>query len=167
MKSQRTALLVAAFLSGLFTGLMLTFLIVIQRVLVSLSASEYTRIMQGLIAGADRPPIVPAIVIVTVLAPLVTLIQMRHDRQSPVFRLTLIGWVLFVLGVLVVTVGFNAPINNVINTWSVQAPPADWMETRDRWNQLNLLRTPASALAFLCFLLALAAPERIQDAPRR
>ena len=156
MRILRIALLTSLFFTGIFAGLMFTFMLVIQRMLATLSASEYTQIMQGLIHGADNPPVVPAIVMVAVVAPLVALFQLRHNRQTLVFRLTLIAWIIFVAGVLIVTVGFNAPINEIIVKWSSQSPPADWMQIRDRWNALNIIRTPASVLSFLLFSIALS-----------
>ena len=114
MTTQRVALLVGVLFTGLFAGLMFTFSVVIERVMKTLSASEYTEVMQGLIRGADIPPIVPAVVIIAWVAPLVALWQMRHDRADPAFRLTLIGWIVFTAGVFVFTVAFNLPINKQI-----------------------------------------------------
>ena len=46
MKLVRGAQLIAIFFTGLFSGLMLTFWLVIQRMLMTLPGEEYTRIMQ-------------------------------------------------------------------------------------------------------------------------
>jgi uncharacterized membrane protein len=137
---------------------MFTFMLVIQRMMSPLSAPEYTRIMQGLIRGADDPPIVPLIVVISMLAPLVTLIKLRHARNSTVWKMTFIGWLVFVIGVFGITIGINAPINNQILKWPMDAPPADWMALRDRWNNINWIRTPASGLSFVLFMLTLAYP---------
>ena len=158
MKSVRYAQFVSVFFTGLFTGLMFTFMLVIQRMLVLLSSTEYTSIMQGLIHGADDPPVVPAIVVISIVAPLYILIQLRHHRENPIFKLTLIGLIIFVIGVFGITIGINAPINNQIVKWSVQAPPANWMVLRDQWNNINWIRTPASGLSFVLFMLTLALP---------
>ena len=158
MKAVRIAQVVSVIFTGLFTGLMFTFIVVIQRMLAPLSASDYTRIMQSLIHGADDPPLVPLVVVIGMVAPLVTLIKLRHARQSAVWKLTFWGWLVFVVGVFIVTVGINAPINNQIVKWPVQSPPANWMELRDRWNSLNWIRTPASGVSFLLFALSLVYP---------
>lgn len=158
MNATKIALIVGAFFTGIFAGLMFTFSLVIQRMLVTLNANEYTRIMQQLIQGADNPPIVPAIVMIALAAPLYALVKLRRHRDTAVFRLTLIGWLAFLIGAFLVTVGFNAPINNAIAGWQIQSPPADWMQVRDRWNSLNIIRTPLSILSFLFYLCALAYP---------
>ncbi len=157
MKFVRGAQITAIFFTGLFSGLMLTFWLVIQRMLVTLTGPDYTRIMQGLIRGADEPPVVPAIVIIAMLAPIVVLVALRRDRQSRAFGLTLWALAIFTVGVFVVTVGFNAPINNIIMKWP-PTPPDNWMQTRNQWNNLNVIRTPASMLAFFLHVLALCQP---------
>ncbi len=158
MKPIRYAQFISVFFTGLFTGLMFTFMLVIQRMLSTLSASEYTSIMQGLIRGADSPPVVPAVVMISMLSPLYTLIRLRKHQQSLVFKLTLAGLLIFVFGVFAITIGINAPINNQIVKWSAQAPPANWMTLRDQWNNVNWIRTPASGLSFVLFMLTLVLP---------
>ncbi len=60
-----------------------------------------------------------------------------------------------IIVVLVVTVGFEVPLNKQIQSWSVAAPPPDWQQTRDFWIQRHLLRTVAATLAFFSALVAL------------
>lgn len=166
MKTIRYAQFIAVFFTGLFTGLMFTFMLVIQRMLANLTAPEYTRIMQGLIHGADDPPVVPAIVVISMLAPLYILIRLRKQGDTLLFKLTLIGFFVFVFGVFGITIGINAPINNQIVKWSPEAPPANWMALRDQWNNINWVRTPASGLAFVLFMLTLALPlPKLNDQP--
>jgi Domain of unknown function (DUF1772) len=53
------------------------------------------------------------------------------------------------------TLLINVPINiEVINTWSAQAPPPNWAEVRDRWDQAHAFRTAMFVLAFGCQLVA-------------
>lgn len=53
-----------------------------------------------------------------------------------------------------VTRSINIPINNALASWNPAAPPPDWMQLRDTWNQSNLQRAWA---AFACFAIALLA----------
>ena len=46
----------------------------------------------------------------------------------------------------------NQPINRVVMTWAPQALPSNWMELRDHWWQLHILRTVAG-MAALCLLI--------------
>ena len=158
MKGVRTAQVISAFAAGLFFGLMFTFVVVIQRMLVPLSASDYTRIMQNLIHGADSPPLVPMVVVVGMVAPLYALFRLRRATRSMTWKLTFWGWLVFLVGVFAVTMIINVPINNQIVKWNVQSPPSDWQEIRDRWNAISYLRTPAAGISFVLFMLSLLHP---------
>ena len=57
--------------------------------------------------------------------------------------------------VLVVTVGFEVPLNQQIQSWTVSAPPPSWQQLRDLWLRRHLLRTFAASLAFVSALVAL------------
>jgi uncharacterized membrane protein len=46
----------------------------------------------------------------------------------------------------------NQPINAIVMTWSVDAPPANWMQLRDDWWHWHLLRT-AFGIGGLCLLI--------------
>jgi uncharacterized membrane protein len=131
---------------------------VIQRVLQPLGYADYTRIMQALIQGVDNPPLVPLMVVAGVVASLFVVIKLRHERDSTTWKLMFWGALLFLVGVLGVTVLLNHPINQQIQKWASSAPPADWQTVRERWNSLNYLRTSASAVAFVLFTLALLQP---------
>lgn len=125
MTLAEVAVVVGIVATGLFTGLTITFQVVIQRVLRPLSGPEDARTMQAVTRATDQPPTAPAIVLLGVLAPIVTLVRLRADAGSAAFRLTLVGRLVFTVGALVVTVSLNAPINRRVLGWSPEAPPAD------------------------------------------
>jgi uncharacterized membrane protein len=155
----RIALIVGAVFTGLFTGLMLTFQIVIQRLLNRMEAPAYTATMKQLIQAADNPPVVPGIVILAMLGPLVALVLLREHSGSLTFMLTAIALGLFVVFSFLVTMVLNVPINNAIaKEWRVEQPPANWQTMRNRWNNMNWYRTPSSAIAFILLLVTLTLP---------
>jgi uncharacterized membrane protein len=57
---------------------------------------------------------------------------------------------LLTLAVLVITVGFEVPINKQIHSWTPGSAPVDWAALRDRWLSNHLIRTIAGVLAFVC-----------------
>lgn len=61
---------------------------------------------------------------------------------------------------LVVTVRGEVPINQQIQGWTAGAAPAIWMELRDRWFRIHLVRTISAMLAFLCSTTGLALLRR-------
>jgi uncharacterized membrane protein len=150
------ALLTSAVSTGLFAGLLWTFAVGVDPMAATLDGPSYTRVWQTLIGTIDRG--IWPVLLLAMLGPLVSLVAMRHSYRSRVFGLTLLGFLLFAFGVMVFTVTLNVPINNYVLSWNPDAPPADWMAARDRWDMLNWIRTPISIIAFICYLIALALP---------
>lgn len=61
---------------------------------------------------------------------------------------------IFMLLVLVVTIGFEVPLNNQIQSWTAGSAPPHWSMVRDVWLQRHLVRTFSAALAFISALVA-------------
>ncbi len=132
---------------------MACFLIAVDPTLAELDGPSYATAMQHLIHHADHPPLVPLMVVTSLVSPLISLFLLRRDKGSAAFKYTLVAFVLFLL-VLYITIILNVPINTEISSWNVHALPSDWADKRDHWHILNLYRTPASALAFVAHILA-------------
>lgn len=152
------ALGIGVITTGLFTGLLLTMILIFQPVLNSLNASEYTMFMQRFLKVARISPLNIVLIITSIIAPIVALILIRENTGSPIFLLTLVGLLVFIVGVFLISRTLNEPLYDVIDSWIIQSPPDDWQEFRDRWYRLNLLRMPASGLAFMLFLIAFGLP---------
>jgi uncharacterized membrane protein len=69
----------------------------------------------------------------------------------------LIGCVLFLLGTIVVTVGFNIPLNNDLDKLDPNAATAasDWKTFVDSWLPWNHLRTVLNLGALVFFILSI------------
>ena len=74
-----------------------------------------------------------------------------------------LGWLaiaaVYFLAVFWVTRSVNVPINNELATWSAAAPPANWEQARDSWNQSNLIRTLAAMLCFVGSVVLVMTPR--------
>lgn len=57
------------------------------------------------------------------------------------------------LGVSIVSVRFNFPINRTIAKWSVEAVPAEYPTLRQRWDRLHLIRTAFAVVALACYII--------------
>jgi uncharacterized membrane protein len=72
-----------------------------------------------------------------------------------------IAWLLIALvyfaAVFWVTRSVNVPINNELASWQSAAPPSNWQQARDTWNQSNLVRAVASAVCFVAAVVVVAA----------
>lgn len=70
------------------------------------------------------------------------------------------GFALRVAG-LVALVGFllfsflgTVPINIKVNDWDADAPPSDWKAVVHRWETIDVFRSSAAIIAFVCFVIA-------------
>ncbi len=77
----------------------------------------------------------------------------RRHWKSRAFVFTLASLV-FIAVVGAISIAVNVPINLEMASWSVQDPPTDWAEIRDRWNLAHAFRTAAALLALVFQLLA-------------
>lgn len=138
-----------------FAGLLWAFELAVIPMLLTLSASDYTRIEQLLIRFIDGNfPSAILIATIAMLLPLYPLIRYRQKRQTKFWQLTLIGWLLFFFGVGLFTIVLNVPINEYVKTWDIANPPTDWMQARDRWNLLNHIRTPINYVSLILLITA-------------
>ncbi len=94
----------------------------------------------------------PPVMLATLLA-LVAASVLSQGRSRWLYAASALCVVL----VLVVTVGFEVPLNRQIQSWTPGSAPSIWPQVRDLWLQRHLLRTIASILAFLFALLGLVA----------
>jgi uncharacterized membrane protein len=58
------------------------------------------------------------------------------------------------LAVIIVTAGWEVPLNNEIVKWTPGSAPADWTSTRDKWLHDHWVRTWIGVLGFGCTLIS-------------
>jgi uncharacterized membrane protein len=123
--------------AGLFAGFLLTVL-VLEHSLRRFDAQVYTQVRQVELVRLDT------LAIVTLLPAIITtaILVLRARRAPAVAALVLL------IGVFVLTLAVNLPINSDQTQWVVESPPADWAEVRDRWQVSHLVRTVAAMVAF-------------------
>ena len=66
----------------------------------------------------------PALSTVAIVAPLMWLIMLRARRNSAEFKVLLGATIAIALG-YTITLVFNVPVNNQLETWNIAAPPAN------------------------------------------
>lgn len=134
------------FLSGIVAGAV--YCVWLMEYLFAGDASFYTHLKQFQIQTLTVP--LPGLAIAAILVGLVKLFLSRRKRL--VFRFTLAGIILFVIGGMLTARGLF-PLNDQIMTWSADAPPAEWAQIQEQWRQTHLFRTIITVLGFACFLL--------------
>ena len=92
----------------------------------------------------------PALGAGTVLVTVLSAVLAREDRTR--LLLLLAAAVCFVAAGLI-TRFLNQPINAIVMTWALDAPPTNWTQLRDAWWRWHLMRLVAG-LAGLSVLIA-------------
>jgi len=89
---------------------------------------------------ANLATVMAALMISAVVLGLVVVIALFRRGSAVAGWLALAGLALMV-GVLVVTLAVEVPIDNDINKWTVDTLPTYWMAIRSRWAAFHTLRT--------------------------
>ena len=69
-------------------------------------------------------------------------------RLRPSFLFFSGAFILMVV-TLIITVGVEVPIDNLIKTWTPETIPANWTDLRATWDRYHALRTLTSVLSFV------------------
>jgi uncharacterized membrane protein len=133
-------LILVMLVTGVFWGTWFT----LTRSLDEFPADSFIRIGKTIISNVAWP--------MRILMPLTLLsllgLCMTTLKQRPSFYFFAGSFLLMVV-TLIITVGVEVPIDNQINTWTVETLPANWTELRARWNTFHTLRTVTSILSFV------------------
>jgi hypothetical protein len=92
---------------------------------------------------------------ITILSGLaaVLILVLDRDLNAGAAALTLAGLVC-TLVVILVSQLWLIPMNPIIHAWSAEAPPADHLAVRQRWDGYHALRTAAGSLALVLYIAA-------------
>jgi len=85
------------------------------------------------------------------LLSMVPVLALSYSHQPRTFYLTLTGFALFLLALLV-TVLIEVPIVNQFTTWTGATMPANWQQLRDRWGSFHLVRIVSSIAGVGCLI---------------
>ena len=112
---------------------------------LKLSAAAYVEVTQNMLRslGPVMQVLGPLSIILTI-----TLAVLLKGRE----RYLLLAAVGCIIATAIITFVVNQPINSELMTWSIDTPPANWMELRDRWWSGHVART-LTAIAGLVFAL--------------
>jgi len=140
--------LISLVVVGVVAGIFVATQIGQVRVQRTLDARDFTLVKHAFEAA------VGSIMPVLTIAAAVSIIPVAFLAGSPAARGFAIAALVLWIGVIVVTLVFNAPINAEAAGWDPAAPPLDWQDKRDRWHLGQTIRTPLALVSFLCLVLA-------------
>ena len=136
---------------GIFTGLMLTLIVIIEPMLNDLPDVEYMVVLQRFLKFANKNPIITLNLLVAALFPLPELFNAPIGNLT--FTLTILAWLIFMVGVIVVTMHLNLPLYRKIMRCDAQFPTASGRRMGKQWYVLNSMRGFAAGIALVLFLV--------------
>jgi hypothetical protein len=141
---QFISILLLMLVTGVFWGTWLG----LSRSMASFTPETFLTIGHTMIAnlGTIMAILMPA----AILAVLPVLYLLYRDR-SKAFYLTLTGFVLFIVALLI-TLIVEVPIDNQIEGWTVTSLPPNWQQLRDRWELFHTIRSWVSVLGLALLL---------------
>jgi len=136
-------LLLASLLTGAMFGVFLAFRP------KGLSGPDYVRMQQRGVRTLD--PTMPALGAATIAVTVLAAAMARHDGiRFGLLVATVVGF----LAAGVITRLLNQPINKVIMSWPVAAPPAHWTQLRDKWWHWHVARLVFGVVGLSVLILA-------------
>ena len=153
-----STLILATFLTGLTAGLCFTWTNAVTTGIGRLNNLGYLQAFQQM----NRAIINPLFMIVffgAFIVHFLNIILFRNSSSTVIVMLTMVA-ALYFLGVVLMTIFGNVPLNEVLDkTDLAKASMEDLQALRDRfevkWNRMHLIRTITSALSFLLLLISL------------
>ena len=145
-----------AVLSALFAVLVGT-RVALSPVMKKLAPVPWATVQQGTIATLGRP--MPLVMVAAVLSPLPVLVLLAAggERGGARFWLTA-GGMACTIAVVASTLLGNVPLNKEVARWNAKAPPANYFQVRERWEQLHTMRSAFVSVAWLLQLGAVVWP---------
>ncbi len=143
--------------AGIMAGVYFTFSVFVMRSLAELGEEPGARAMQSINRVIVRSAFLPLFFLSTLAcAALVVLgaLGMIGGTAAPKI---MVGGAIYVIGMFVVTVVGNVPLNNRLEAAdpSSEAGKAIWREYLTRWTQLNHIRTLSCMVAMALLVMGL------------
>lgn len=155
MPVEEWALIASVVFAGVWSGLLAMLTTILHPMLARMDGAGFERFLQQFLPIARTAPINLITVLGMVIAPAVALIALLDDPGRAPFILAAVGLALTVAGPLLVSRYGSEPNYDEMLAWDPGAMPSTWEEGRDRYFELNWIRTAATWAAFALFLAAL------------
>lgn len=155
---QNIVLVIAAITTSLMAGLFFSYSFSVSPGLKQLPDAEYIAAMQSINRAIQNPVFFVVFFGSFISLPIAT--YLYHTKPVSVqWWLLLIATIIYILGVLGVTIAGNIPLNNSLEKFNVlrstgEAITAQRLGFEKQWNSLNLVRTTTSILATILLIVA-------------
>lgn len=152
-------LIVTTFFTGIMAGLFFAWTISVMNGLAKLPDKEFILSMQSMNREIQNPIFFIFFFGTAILLPTCAFVSYRGYLNSS-FWLILIPLLLYLIGVMMVTIFRNIPLNNMLDSFVPDSSTVAEIDLVRRkfetpWNRWNLVRTFSSMLSFVLLLLAM------------
>jgi uncharacterized membrane protein len=160
-------LFITTIITGLIAGVFFCWSVSVTKGLAPLPDKEYIDVFQSLNREIQNPLFFICFFGAAILLPVST--WQHYEQPLPLrFWLLLAASVIYLVGVIAVTVVGNIPMNESLDTFNTASATMPEMATcrinfEKSWNQLNNIRTVASVIAFVLIILACFVKQPIEE----
>ena len=140
------SILLSALVAGMFCGPW----VALSRSISTFKPEVFLAIVHRM--NRNMSPVM-TILIPAALLSIVPVLFISYDEKPRTFYLTLTGFALFIVALLV-TVLVEVPIVKQIETWTVSTLPENWQQLRDRWGTFHVVRVVAAVAGFAFLVIA-------------
>jgi uncharacterized membrane protein len=157
MNMNTTVLIISTLFSGLMAGLFYAWSISVTPGLARVNDMNYLQAFQSM----NRAILNPVFFIVFMGLPVLLLLLSYLFYSSEIslqFVFVISTTVVYITGVMGVTIFGNIPLNNALESLNIQSMNHEQMTTfrlgfESKWNKLNIIRTICSSLSFLLLII--------------
>ena len=153
--TQLFSLLLVGVVAGSFVGTQIGQV----RVQKALGARDFTLVKHGFEVAVGG--IMPGLVIGSAVTIAAVVGLTAVTSRGPVLIVSALALLLWI-GVIVVTLHYNLPVNRLAATWDPALPSGDWESLRDQWHLGQTLRTPLAVTSFGALALGALWPRLVQ-----
>jgi hypothetical protein len=153
MAVEEWALVACVVFAGVWTGFLSMLTLILHPVMRDMDGGAWTRFLQSFLPVARKAWFNYLCVLGLIFSPAVALWTL--DNDSTAFTLTLLGFLLTIIGPLLTSNRFAEPNYNVIESWDPDALPDDAGEVQRKYYLYNWVRYACTLGAFVLFFAAL------------
>jgi uncharacterized membrane protein len=139
--------------AGLFAGLMMTLVVILQQQWDLLEKHEYVRYFKGFLLVAKGNPVITFLTLASFIFPLVNGLFHFFSGNSIQGMIMIIAGVVFFIGCFLVTMKLNFPIYNKVIGWTDAETVHDWEDVRKRFLILNIIRMTSALITFVLLII--------------
>lgn len=153
-----TILIITTLSSGLMAGLFYSWTVSVTPGLAKIGNANYLQAFQAMNRAILNPAFFTFFMGLVILLPLASYMYYIPPLSTQ-FWLILSATILYMLGVMAITIFGNVPINNTLEALQIESMSLEQMSSfrlgfESKWNNLNMIRTICSSFSFVLLIMA-------------